>query len=367
MTQDWQPGEPLSRWEPLRGRPHLASVNACEREAWSVALWPRSGPSDARQPVRIPFRCGSWRCRRCAAWRGAVDFRRCAAGVTSRPWWVYAVLTFDPRLGTDQWEAFRTVGKMWDDSLRESLRAKVGRFEYLQTWERTLRGWPHVNLVLSGDQLRSWVEGDGVVRRWHPRARRECLLPQRWRRWFRDAAVRAGFGKVVWAEVLAPTARQAMAGYLCKLSAELVGAAGKKGDQSPVQAPPHFRRFRASRGLLPPPPKGKGEWTGTLLPGRCVAMDSPARRPGERPMGEPISWETVAAIQRRMQSEAADMADRWNNDGQSDLHVQGLRESVQQPNAPGQPFFLGTPRTLEGSGPDGEWTAADAAREAARW
>ena len=43
-------------------------------------------------------------------------------------------------------------------------RAKVGRFEYLQTWERTLRGWPHVNLVLSGDQLRSWVEGDGVVR-----------------------------------------------------------------------------------------------------------------------------------------------------------------------------------------------------------
>jgi hypothetical protein len=41
-----------------------------------------------------------------------------------------------------------------------------------------------------------------------------------------------------------------MAGYLVKLARELVGADNKS--QIPWDAPPHFRRLRATRGLLPP-------------------------------------------------------------------------------------------------------------------
>jgi hypothetical protein len=43
--------------------------------------------------------------------------------------------------------------------------------------------------------------------------------------------------------------REKMAGYLTKLGLELSGAA-RKG-QTPVNAPRHFRRIRASRGMLP--------------------------------------------------------------------------------------------------------------------
>jgi hypothetical protein len=44
--------------------------------------------------------------------------------------------------------------------------------------------------------------------------------------------------------------QDAMCGYLVKTAKELIGAAGK--NQIPINAPRHFRRLRASRGLLPP-------------------------------------------------------------------------------------------------------------------
>jgi len=52
-----------------------------------------------------------------------------------------------------------------------------------------------------------------------------------------------------------------MAGYLTKLSRELVDANGK--GQIPYDAPPHFRRLRASRGVLPKP--HKSNLTGWLV------------------------------------------------------------------------------------------------------
>lgn len=53
-----------------------------------------------------------------------------------------------------------------------------------------------------------------------------------------------------------------MAGYLVKLARELTGSARK--DQVPVDAPSHFRRLRASRGLLPAAFTGSGEYTGEM-------------------------------------------------------------------------------------------------------
>jgi hypothetical protein len=315
--------------------------------------------------MRTPFLCGSWRCRRCAAWRGAVDFRRCAQGVTARSWWVYVVLTFDPAVGADQWDAYRMVGKMWDEHLRQSIRSRVGRFAYLQTWERTRSGWPHVNLLMTSDGLREWVESEGVSTRWNARAGRWSLLPSRWRSWMRSAAMRAGFGRVMWAEVIAPSSRESMAGYLCKLSTELVGAANKKGDQSPVQAPRHFRRFRASRGLLPATPKGSGTWTGALVPGRCVPTDEGPRTPGRRAEGVPMSWETVADIRRRVGKEAAELAARWEHDGQS-FPVPLVRRDVHESVAANPAQSLEAPGEMVG-GRGRVWTEADAVLEAERW
>lgn len=325
----WKAGDSWRDWAPLAGRPHLPSINACEREAWSLTLWPKAG-EEAGQPKRIPFLCGSWRCRRCAAWRGAVDWRRCSKAVTGRDWWLYVVLTFDPTAYADKWEAFKEAGRCWNNSLRESFRHKAGKVEYLQTWEATRNGWPHVNIVLTGDNLRDVVEAGGIQRREH--RGRTCLFPREFRRWMRDAAQRAGFGPVAWAEVLAPEAKEAMAGYLVKLATELVGAANKKGDQSPVQAPRHFRRIRASRGLLPAGPKGTGDWTGAVTVGRCVQTPSAARLPGVRAQPLPATWNDVEAIQTKIANEARREAALWGKTNGNDVSV--LSEEIQNATQP---------------------------------
>ena len=85
-----------------------------------------------------------------------------------------------------------------------------------------------------------------------------------WRKWRQDLkklAVKAGFGEVLWVEPVRDS--EAMAGYMTKLSRELTGASRK--DQVPVNAPRHFRRLRASRGLLPSAYSHAGVWTGRMI------------------------------------------------------------------------------------------------------
>jgi hypothetical protein len=53
----------------------------------------------------------------------------------------------------------------------------------------------------------------------------------------------------VWVEIV--DSREAVAAYLVKIAQEISRATFKDGNQSPIGAPPHFRRIRASRGLLP--------------------------------------------------------------------------------------------------------------------
>lgn len=320
----WQPGDPWEAWAPLEGRTRLRSVEACEREAWSLVSWPRgaidleAGSLDASrgEPVARPFLCGSWRCRRCARLRGASDFVRARDALLGRRWWVYVVLTFDPSRYASPWDAYRAAGTCWDDHLRESMRRKGGRIEYLSTWEAHRSRWPHANYLLTGDQLRAWIDSLGVVEREHrspisDRVRR-CLLPRGWRRWLRAAAVRAGFGPVVWAELVTPRNPEALAGYFVKLARELTGGVGgEKGEQSPIDAPKHFRRIRASRGLLPRSklrPEPGGPFEGALWRGRSVKEPSPARAPGQRPAPHPTTWAHAFAL---LEQEAVRRAEAW--------------------------------------------------------
>jgi hypothetical protein len=54
----------------------------------------------------------------------------------------------------------------------------------------------------------------------------------------------------VWVEIV--DSREAVSAYLVKVADEMSRATLKDGDQRPLGAPPHFRRIRTSRGLLPP-------------------------------------------------------------------------------------------------------------------
>jgi hypothetical protein len=307
----WMPGDPWDEWRPVPGRTPLKSVHACERESWSLLSWPKGAVdletgelkvnAEARPGVR-PFLCGSWRCRRCARIRGASDFVRAREAILKRSWWVYVVLTFDPAGYRDPWSAYNAAGTCWDRHLRQSLRRRGGKLEYFQTVEAHRSGWPHVNLMLSGADLRAWVEELGVVQReiTTPQGRtRIALLPRRWRKRLRSAAMRAGFGKVCWAEVVSPERSESMAGYLLKLARELTGGVGgKKGEQSPIGAPKGFRRIRASRGLLPPCKlrgDGNGPNTGALGLFRSALEPSPAREAGQKVRSLPGQWSDVFA------------------------------------------------------------------------
>lgn len=321
----WKPGDRWEDWTPLKGRLPLKSVHACELESWTLLTWPAGASVDREtgeivgfelgSPGQRPFLCGSWRCRRCARWRGAVDFTRSSEAVRSRSWWLYLVLTFDPSRFASRWEAYREAGTQWNNSLREAFRRKVGKFEYLQTWEAHRSRWPHVNVILTGESLRSWVEELGVERRMHAGysgRERLCMFPRRFRQWLKQAAVQAGFGEVAWAEVLTPENPEAMAGYLCKLSRELTGGiGGEKGEQSPIDAPKGFRRIRASRGLLPPTihdGNATGRYTGSLRPSRCATEPHGPRVTRERPARSEASWEAVAAA---LESKAKADAQKW--------------------------------------------------------
>lgn len=280
--------------EGVAGRLALASVRACETHRWTILQAP-SEPGAESGPRAIPFACKSWRCRRCGWWVARDDMKRLTTAATSRDWWIYLVLTFDPADFDCGWDAYRDAEDRWR-ILKQSMRRAFGPVEYVQTWERHVRAnvTPHVNVLLRAPRLRAAVEAGGVVLRQDDRAGhghgRVCALPRGWRRdWLQGHAQSAGFGLRVWAEVVGDSA--GMAWYLAKAAHDLGASRFKRGDQTPIGAPPHFRRLRASRGLMPPRPKPSGLWTGTL-----------AR---ERIDGD-VTWdEYVAAV------EAAEAARAW--------------------------------------------------------
>jgi hypothetical protein len=91
----------------------------------------------------------------------------------------------------------------------------------------------------------------------------------------------------VWVEIV--DSGESMAAYLVKVAHEFSSSRFKVGDQRPLGAPRHFRRLRASRGLLPPRT-------------RAVAVQSIDRETGEvtwslraRSLDAPSTWTAVLA------------------------------------------------------------------------
>lgn len=264
----------------------LSSVRNCGKR--TLLLWRRGELAD---PIPVELRCKSWRCPRCAWSVARSDYRRIEAGATSRPSWLYLVLTMDPSAHRSRWDAFRVAGELWDNRLRFRMQREWGKLEYVQTWEQHRSGWPHVNVLIRSDALLSHVAELGVEKREAagPRGPRVALFP-RWRTaWLARAAPAAGFGMRVWAELIEPRSSAAMAAYLAKVAGELTRSHLKGGDQRPTEAPKGFRRLRASRGLLPPRSVSTGEWTGVIAKRHPDTFADPAT-------GEVrATWEDVEA------------------------------------------------------------------------
>lgn len=190
------------------------------------------------------FKCRSWRHEgQCRLWRGAQDFVRVQEATRGRADWTYFVLTYNQRSWRSQTALFKAGVEHWS-ILRKRLTRRYGKLAYIQTWERHQSGYPHVNVLIGNAQLHSAAKEDWRV------LRRETITPM---------VVDSGFGPRVWIEPMKDA--DAMAGYLTKLARELTGSSAK--DQTPTNAPAHFRRLRASQGLLPRPFKDE-ELTGKL-------------------------------------------------------------------------------------------------------
>lgn len=222
-------------------RPRLSYVQACQNEAWHLEVWKKDGTGDRRI---IPYRCRSWRCEGdCRRWRASSDFARVEEAVRKRDDWTYCVFTYDQKKWDSQTAMYRAGVHIWS-KLRKRLTWEFGKIAYVQTWEQHRSGAPHVNVLIGNSDIANWASYDWRALR---------------REWIRPAAQACGFGKVCWVEPV--TSLDMMADYLVKLACELTDA-DEKG-QTPIAAPRHFRRLRASQGLLPPPHKNP-DITGVL-------------------------------------------------------------------------------------------------------
>lgn len=291
----------LSR-ELFGGRPYRPlSPDTCQAGSWTVAL-----VSIATGELELyPFRCKSWRCKRCAPMVNQRDAVRIedALGRRARTELLFLTLTFDqrrltarvrrrrPDLSEEQAAelarklAWRQCGRAWK-RLRDRLahhygatfyvanhrpkgkrrkawlaRRRKARIDYVQTWEQHRSGWPHVHAVVWGPEIARDVRRRGFyagvdkrgdardVWRWT----RQVLVPH---------AIRSGFGRI--ADVEFPRKNEAaLAGYLVKLAGELTGSHRK--DQTPLEAPRSFRRLRATPKWLPRLREGAGRFTGAVL------------------------------------------------------------------------------------------------------
>jgi len=210
------------------------SARACENCEWTILFWKRDEPHNKRV---TPFRCRSWRHPgECTLWKGAQDFARISEAIEKYSTWIYCVFTFPQANWPNKKLLYRAGVRMWEKFYKR-FRRRYGKSQYVQTWERHKKGGAHVNVLLNNARL--W---DDLGNAGWPFIKRTVIEPM---------AVACGFGFRVWIERMRD--HKAMAGYLTKLARELTDG-GSKG-QIPWDAPPHFRRLRATRGLLPKPHK----------------------------------------------------------------------------------------------------------------
>lgn len=228
------------------------SSQACINDAWHLSL----ASKKTGECVRIPFKCKSWRCPRCARGVAAMDFSRIRDGLLDCDPndLVFLVLTLDQKAeeanGLTARTSYATVQRRWQ-TLIQRIRRTYGEAKVVRTTEQHRSGWPHLNVVLKSPGLAASLKDR--IKKGQRTVTGEL----------RDAVVNAGFGPVAWVD--RPRDVAAIAGYVVKLAHRetLVGEVTKLS-QLPVMAPFRTRRLNSTPGFLPKKLGSTGEWTGEL-------------------------------------------------------------------------------------------------------
>lgn len=131
-----------------KGAPIGAPLPTCGTR---TSLWRCEGTtlvlSDATSTTVRRWRCRQWKCQIC---RPRLKRRLRALAYAGQPT-AFLTLTsrYDP--ARDPREAARDILRAWQYIRREIRRHwPAPRLEYLATWERTTRGWPHLHVLLRG-------------------------------------------------------------------------------------------------------------------------------------------------------------------------------------------------------------------------
>jgi hypothetical protein len=219
---------PLYSIIPIREfKSDLKYIKACREKKWT--FWVRNLRTGKINVKR--FKCQSWRHEGvCARAKNAYDFVRIREAIKRMgEGWSYLVLTFDQR--DSVLNTYKKIYECWD-KFRKRLSRRYGKIKYIVTVEKHRSGYPHLNALIFNRELFRELSGEGW-KEWRSE-----------RGWGGRTVVECGFGVRLWAEPV--RCQEAIAGYFVKLCSETA-----KLDQLPVNAPKHFRRIRASRGLLP--------------------------------------------------------------------------------------------------------------------
>lgn len=240
----------------------LRYISACEHGLWHLMIHPKE---DNSSPKPVIWKCRSWRhAGECRMYKGAQDFCRVRDAIEDWSHWVYVVLTFSQKEWWD-WKAQYYCSAAYWSCLRLRLRRKYGKIPYIQTWERHKKQGIHANVLLTHWEIHQQVSLDYA----RNGGNHDAIFQDK-NSWVKAVlspmAESCGFGPRCSAQPLSNNNNGAMANYLVKLATELTGAGVK--NQIPVDAPPHFRRLRASPKLLPP--VMRGDMSGYLV---CLPME----------------------------------------------------------------------------------------------
>lgn len=229
-------------------------VAKCELDRWLIQTWPRDNPDNITD---IPFRCRSWRhTGECAQWRAKSDYARIVEGMSKHEHWSHVVLTYHNWDGRELTQLWRQSLSNWA-KLRKRLKREYKDYKYIQTWEVTRKGCPHCHMAIASPHIQGLAERipqhlDILARKAIGQRNFDTILGHH--------ATDCGFGPKGFIEPI--WGQEGFVLYLEKLKRELTMSASKS--QSPLEAPRHFRRMRASVGLIPPPHKDES-LTGHLL------------------------------------------------------------------------------------------------------
>jgi hypothetical protein len=228
------------------------SVEACQNNQWHLKLYNKK----TEEWLAAPFRCLSWRCKTCGSKIARRDYLRTFEAFQKHDQWAFLVLTlhvtkFQEKKLSNQF-AYKVINKNFA-KLRKRIEREYGRFEFVRVVERTpSNSFPHVNVVFHCPELFKQFDSDEKITKWN-------------KRWLTKHAKQSGFGvnhKIRFCEN-----KQITANYLAKTGLfTTVAKEVSKQTQVPFDAPSHFRRLGATRGLLPSiNQKLSSDWTGLLI------------------------------------------------------------------------------------------------------